>query len=48
VQVFTELKKRGLDGVFIAVCDGLKGLMEAIHDLGADDRAAVRRAPNPQ
>lgn len=31
LQVFTELKNRGLEDVFIAVCDGLKGLPEAIN-----------------
>ena len=30
LQVFTELKNRGVDDVLIAVCDGLKGLPEAI------------------
>ena len=30
-QVFTELKNRGFEDVFIAVCDGLKGLPEAIN-----------------
>jgi hypothetical protein len=29
-QVFTELKNRGVGDVLIAVCDGLKGLPEAI------------------
>jgi putative transposase len=29
-QVFTELKNRGVEDVLIAVCDGLKGLPEAI------------------
>jgi hypothetical protein len=28
--VFSELKNRGVEDVFIAVCDGLKGLPEAI------------------
>ncbi|WP_127795219.1 IS256 family transposase [Agromyces sp. LHK192] len=31
LQVFTELKNRGVADVFIAVCDGLKGLPEAIN-----------------
>lgn len=31
LQVFTELKNRGVEDVFIAVCDGLKGLPEAIN-----------------
>lgn len=31
LQVFTELKNRGVDDVLIAVCDGLKGLPEAIN-----------------
>lgn len=30
LQVFSELKNRGVDDVFIAVCDGLKALPEAI------------------
>lgn len=30
LQVFTELKNRGVEHVLIAVCDGLKGLPEAI------------------
>jgi transposase-like protein len=30
LQVFTELKNRGVEDVLIAVCDGLKGLPEAI------------------
>ncbi|MGC5026479.1 IS256 family transposase [Tsukamurella sp. DT100] len=31
LQVFTELKNRGVSDVLIAVCDGLKGLPEAIN-----------------
>ncbi|MBG6226462.1 transposase-like protein [Arthrobacter sp. CAN_A2] len=31
LQVFSELKNRGVDDVLIAVCDGLKGLPEAIN-----------------
>ncbi|APE12717.1 hypothetical protein BO226_25565 (plasmid) [Rhodococcus sp. 2G] len=31
LQVFSELKNRGVEDVFIAVCDGLKGLPEAIN-----------------
>lgn len=31
LQVFTELKNRGVEDVFIAVCDGLNGLPEAIN-----------------
>jgi putative transposase len=31
LQVFTELKNRGVEEVLIAVCDGLKGLPEAIN-----------------
>ena len=31
LHVFTELKNRGVEDVFIAVCDGLKGLPEAIN-----------------
>ncbi len=30
LQVFSELKNRGVEDVLIAVCDGLKGLLEAI------------------
>lgn len=29
-HVFTELKNRGLDDVLMLVCDGLKGLPEAV------------------
>ena len=29
--MFTELKNRGVEDVLIAVCDGLKGLPEAIN-----------------
>lgn len=31
LRVFTELKNRGVDDIFIACIDGLKGLPEAIH-----------------
>ncbi|CAA9222291.1 MAG: Mobile element protein [uncultured Arthrobacter sp.] len=31
LQVFSELKNRGVEDVFIAVCDGLKGLPEAVN-----------------
>lgn len=31
LQVFSELKNRGVEDVFLAVCDGLKGLPEAIN-----------------
>lgn len=31
LQVFTKLKNRGVEDVLIAVCDGLKGLPEAIN-----------------
>ena len=31
LQVFSELKNRGVEDVLIAVCDGLKGLPEAIN-----------------
>jgi putative transposase len=30
LQVFSELKNRGVEDVLIAVCDGLKGLPDAI------------------
>jgi transposase-like protein len=30
LQVFTELKNRGLDDVLMLVCDGLKGLPDAV------------------
>lgn len=30
LHVFTELKNRGLDDVLMLVCDGLKGLPEAV------------------
>ena len=29
-EVFTELKNRGVEDVFVAVCDGVKGLLEVI------------------
>lgn len=41
LQVFTELKNRGVDDVLIAVCDGLKGLPEAITTTW--DRAIVQQ-----
>ncbi|MDC4232801.1 transposase [Actinomyces sp. B33] len=48
-RVFTELKNRGVEDVFIAVCDGLKGLSEAMTiTWGAGGRVAVDRAPDPQ
>lgn len=33
-QLFSELKSRGVEDVLIAVCDGLKGLPEAITTTG--------------
>ena len=33
LKVFTELKNRGLEDIFIACVDGLKGLPEAIHSV---------------
>ena len=30
LQVFSELKNRGVEDVFVAVCDGMKGLLEVI------------------
>ena len=29
-EVFAELKNRGVEDVFVAVCDGVKGLLEVI------------------
>jgi len=29
-EVFAELKNRGVEDVFVAVCDGMKGLLEVI------------------
>lgn len=49
LQVFTEVKNRGIEDVLIAVCDGLKGSFKgAQHHLGANGRPAVHRPPNPQ
>ena len=41
LQVFSELKNRGVDDVLIAVCDGLKGLPGAITTTG--DRTVVQQ-----
>ena len=30
LQIFTELKNRGVDDVLMLVCDGLKGLPDAV------------------
>jgi putative transposase len=46
LQVFSELKNRGVEDVLIAVCDGLKGLPEAITTTW--ERTVVHRAPDPQ
>ncbi|MDQ1058424.1 transposase-like protein [Arthrobacter globiformis] len=50
LQVFSELKNRGVEDVLIAVCDGLKGLPEAITTTW--ERTVVQqcmhRAPDPQ
>lgn len=47
LQVFSQLKNRGVDDVLIAVCDGLKGLPEAItsfHYAGRQHRDAIVKA----
>lgn len=57
LHVFTELKNRSVEDVFIAVCDGLKGLPEAAINTtweqtvvqqchASDPQAALRRAGN--
>ena len=49
LQVFTEVKNRGVEDVLIAVCDGLKGSFGGDqHHLGANGRPAVHRPPDPQ
>ncbi|MFI8294074.1 transposase [Streptomyces sp. NPDC085614] len=36
LRVLTELRKRGFEGVLMLVCDGLKGLPEAIGEVWPD------------
>jgi putative transposase len=49
LQVLTEIKNRGTEDVCIVVCDGLKGLPDAIEaDLAARDHPDVCAAPDPQ
>ncbi|WP_460526296.1 IS256 family transposase [Flindersiella endophytica] len=49
LQVFSELKNRGVADVLIAVCDGLKGAAGGdLHHLGTHRGPAVRGAPDPQ
>ena len=46
-HVLTEIKNRGTQDVCIVVCDGLKGLPEAVTvDVARGDRADMRRASN--
>lgn len=44
LQVMTELKNRGVQDIFIACVDGLKGFPEAHRDRLTDDRRAAYRA----
>jgi hypothetical protein len=46
--VLTELRNRGVADVCIVVCDGLKGLPDAINTTWPGDRADLRAAPDPQ
>lgn len=46
LQVFTELKNRGVEDVLIAVCDGLKGLPEAINTTW--EQTVVQPPPRPR
>ena len=49
LQVLTELKNRGVQDVCIAVCDGLKGLPDAITTVWElDRRAGLHPPPDPQ
>lgn len=48
LQVSSELKNRGVEDVLIAVCDGLKGFLEAINTVW--EQTVVQwcnRAPDP-
>ena len=49
LQVFSELKNRGVEDVLIAVRDLALGPARGDHDhVGANGRAAMHRAPDPQ
>jgi hypothetical protein len=48
LQVFSELKNRGVEDVLIAVCDGLKGLPEAITTTWERTVVQQHRALDPQ
>ena len=48
LQVLTELKNRGVADVCIAVCDGLKGLPDAINSVWELTTVQVHHPPDPQ
>jgi hypothetical protein len=48
LAVLTEIKNRGVADVCIAVCDGLKGLPEAINTVSAFENLLVRARPHPR
>lgn len=43
LRVLTELKNRGLEDVLMLVCDGLKGLPDAVGEVAQDRRPDLRR-----
>jgi transposase-like protein len=48
LQVLSELKNRGVADVCIAVCDGLKGLPDAINAVWELTTAGLHHPPDPQ
>ena len=48
LQVLTELKNRGVADVCIAVCDGLKGLPEAINTVWGSPPFRLHHSLDPQ
>jgi transposase-like protein len=48
LSVLTEIKNRGVEDVCITVCDGLKGLPEAITTVGAGRGPDLHRAFDPE
>lgn len=46
MALLAELRNRGVQGVCIAACDGLKGLPEAIGEIWP--QATVQRRPGPE
>ncbi|WP_455907933.1 IS256 family transposase [Streptomyces cinereoruber] len=45
LRALTELKNRGVEDVLMLVCDGLKGLPDAVGKVAPDGRADLRRPP---